>query len=95
MKFLRFISIIVLISIIFASCDKVDCPACGKGSIPINGDTIFKKYYLKIIQRLDVRNCPEAAAIAHELKDLYGDRLVIMAMHVGLSGNANWRKLFL
>ena len=84
MKFLRFISIIVLISIIFASCDKVDCPACGKGSIPINGDTIFKKVLLEDYTAFGCPNCPEAAAIAHELKDLYGDRLVIMAMHVGL-----------
>lgn len=94
MKILKFIVLIIIAGFIFTSCDKVDCPACGKDSIGIT-DTIFKKVLLEEYTGFRCPNCPAAAATAHDLKNLFGERLVIISAHVGIlampiGGNYNY-----
>ena len=84
MRILRYTLLIIIAGFVFASCDKLEPPYCEIAPPPIPGDTIFKKVLLEEYTGFRCPNCPNAAAEAHDLKHLYGDRLVVMAMHVGV-----------
>jgi hypothetical protein len=74
----------VLIAGIFASCDKIDPPYTtqggGGGGEP---EEVIQKVLLEDYTGHKCVNCPAAAKLAGDLKEVYGDQLIIMAVHAG------------
>jgi len=81
MKVLKIISIIAAVSILFYACEKIDPPYKEDGGG--NGGEAVKKVLLEDYTGHDCVNCPAAAVDAEELKELYGDKLIVMAVHAG------------
>lgn len=83
-----FAKIWILTGLLFVlpACDIVDPPYMtgqeGPGNGQDNGELV-QKILLEEFTGHQCPNCPEGSAIAQELKDFYGDRLVIMSIHAG------------
>lgn len=76
--------LIIIISglFFFAACDMVDPPYIENHQ---GGDTgqFVKKVLLEDYTGHNCPNCPAAAVTAGQLKGIYGDQLVVMAVHAG------------
>ncbi len=81
MKILRIISILTIVSFLFSACEKIDPPykEDGGGS----GGEAVQKVLVEDYTGHDCVNCPGAAVVAEQMKDLYGERVVVMAVHAG------------
>lgn len=67
---------------LLSGCDIIDMPK-GEQSGPVNpGSGVTRRVLLEDCTGHLCNNCPEAADIAEQLKDVYGDRLVIVAVHM-------------
>lgn len=68
---------------VLAGCDIVDLPKGDTASpVPTGSGTVTRNVLLEDCTGHLCNNCPEAADIAEGLKDVYGDRLVIVAVHM-------------
>ena len=76
-KLLSLIAIAVLIT--FSACEKIDPPYNKPGDVTFTGQNVLLEDYTGHT----CVNCPTAAVIAHELKELYGEHLIIIAVHAG------------
>ena len=70
-----------------SGCDKIEGPygvsnASG-GTDTVSGDTILRKVLLEDYTGHTCQACPAAHAEAKRLHDIYGDRLVTLAIHAG------------
>lgn len=66
-----------------ASCDIVDLPKDGLATpIPPGSGTVTRRVLLEDCTGHLCTFCPEAAVIAEGLKGVYGDRMVIVAVHM-------------
>lgn len=77
------ISILFLAGLItFQSCDKISPPYKeSSGEIP---DTVkVRKFLLEEFTGHTCPNCPQGAIVAQDLKEYYGDRLIIISIHAG------------
>ena len=85
MKILKIISIIAAVSILFYACEKIEPPFKENPDTPEPPDTttVLKKVLLEDYTGHDCVNCPSAAVVAEDLKELYGERLIVMAVHAG------------
>lgn len=64
----------------FSSCDKIDPPY--KSTVIDNTDTLPKrKFLLEEFTGHTCPNCPQGAVIAQQLKNFYGERLVLISIH--------------
>ncbi|MCO6482015.1 MAG: Omp28-related outer membrane protein [Flavobacteriales bacterium] len=67
----------------FSSCDIVDSP---KGELatptPPPGNTVTRNVLLEDCTGFRCNNCPDAAVRAMQLKSIYGDRLVVVGVHM-------------
>lgn len=81
MKKLFFLTFLLLI-VLFQFCDKIDNPYPAKKNGGID-TTIKRKILLEDYTGHTCPNCPAAAVVAKQLKDDYGDRLIVMGVHVG------------
>lgn len=77
----------LLATFAFSACEKIEEPFTKKISIP-EPDTTDSVVHVKKVLLEDYTghtcvNCPEAALIAHDLKSLYGDKVVLLAVHAG------------
>jgi hypothetical protein len=81
----KYISILFVLSIALLTnaCDKIEEPFKNTGSD--NGETELtsRKVLLEEYTGHLCVNCPTAAKLAAELKELYGDRLILLNIHVG------------
>lgn len=81
---------LILISglFLFSTCDIVDAPYI---ETPDGNDTsqFVKKVLVEDYTGHTCPNCPSAAVTAAQLKNLYGDQLVVMAVHAGFFANPN------
>lgn len=69
-------------ALLFASCDKVEDPL-GDTEGPVNpGASVPRKVLLEDCTGMLCNNCPQAAEIAEQLKGVYGDRLIVVAVHM-------------
>ncbi|MFH0867543.1 MAG: Omp28 family outer membrane lipoprotein [Bacteroidota bacterium] len=66
--------------IFLGSCDKIDPPY--KEAEAQDGDTLVKRNFLleEFTGHL-CPNCPQGAIVAQQLKDVYGERLIIVSIH--------------
>jgi hypothetical protein len=74
----------VFVVLAFASCDKVEGPykknTTGGGG---NDTTLVRKVFVEDYTGHKCGNCPRASKALYDLKAIYGDRLIIMAVHAG------------
>jgi hypothetical protein len=66
-------------AIIFNSCDKVD-PPYKQNTAVLSGD---RKVLVEDYTGHKCGNCPRASRAIYELKQIYGENLIIMAIHAG------------
>jgi hypothetical protein len=88
----RYFSILaILLSIVFLlhSCDIVDPPykTTNEGG---GGEEGLTKVLIEDYTGHGCVNCPQAAVIAEELQELYGDQVVIMSVHAGWFATPNY-----
>lgn len=80
---MRKIILPLLMLALASGCDIIDEPKDGlQGpSVPVPGDVV-KRVLLEDCTGFLCNNCPDAAATAQNLKDIYGDRLVVVGVHM-------------
>lgn len=86
MKIIKIVSLILLGAFLWTSCDKLEAPFVKEQDD--DDDTIVQTEFVKKVLLEDYTghkcvNCPSAAHVAHELKEQFNDRLVIIAVHAG------------
>lgn len=79
MKALKLICLPLFALLTFQSCDEVEAPY-KEEIIVVGGD---RKVLVEDYTGHKCGNCPRAAKALHDLKDVYGDRLIIMTVHAG------------
>lgn len=82
---MRIIATFCALAFLFTACEVVEGPyknTAGNTNFCSPGDTI-RKVLLEDFTGQGCINCPDAAARAEEIKDLYGKCVVLMAVHVG------------
>jgi len=101
MKAINIISIILFVGFIAVqqSCDIIEEPyLTPTDTIPINGGDTNQAQIRKILLEDYTGhlcpNCPEAAEEAHKLKLLYGDSIVVLAVHAGFFAEPMSQGLF-
>lgn len=67
---------------LFLSCDVIE-PPYEENFIPIEIDSAKKKVLIEDITGFRCGNCPEAAALAHEIAELYPNNVIVIAVHAG------------
>jgi thiol-disulfide isomerase/thioredoxin len=78
------IGIVIVIGIL-TSCDIVDEPYL----VPVNGgvgpnpDETVRKVLVEEYTGQKCPNCPEAAEVAHNLQQVYGEQVIVIAVHAG------------
>ncbi len=78
-RIIKYIRLFIVLFIVFVSCDKIEEPfAVEEGPAVTN-----RKILLEEFTGHTCPNCPEGAKIANNLKNIYGDRLVVVAIHAG------------
>ena len=84
MKVLKLLSVVIALLFVLSACEKVAPPYVEKSDHG-GGDTskVLKRVLLEDYTGHTCVNCPDAAKIAHDLKELYGNRLVVIAVHSG------------
>lgn len=79
------LALLIVSALLIPSCDIVEEPYL----VPVNGGTgpgpgdNIRKVLLEDYTGQKCPNCPEAAEVAHNLKTIYGDQLVILTVHAG------------
>ena len=78
-----FYSLLIISALFFQSCDKIDAPfkEIGSGG---NDTTEVRTVLLEDFTAQQCPNCPTASKVAQDLKDHYGNKLIIMAVHAGI-----------
>lgn len=85
LKTMKRLALSIVISILFISsgCDIIEEPYINSGvENPDNGETV-QKILLEEFTGHQCPNCPEGAEIIKQLKNLYGNRLIVVAYHTG------------
>jgi hypothetical protein len=84
MKKIQIISLLIAALIVFAACEKIEPPFKedheGGGTEP---GTVVKKVLLEDYTGHKCVNCAGASKTAHDLKDIYQEQLIVMAVHAG------------
>lgn len=74
--------IFISIILVSTSCDKVSEPYMDGNSSTITGDTV-RKLLFEDFTGHECVNCPAAHKTIEDLQGVYGDRIIVMAEHVG------------
>lgn len=74
---------IMFVTLLTVSCDKVDEPFTKKIQIDTSSNVHIKRVLLEDYTGHTCVNCPEAAVLAHNLKNNHGDKLVVLGIHAG------------
>ena len=84
-KIFNFVIVLVLVIALIPACDIVEEPYL----VPVGGgdgpgpDENVRKVLLEDYTGQKCPNCPEAAEIAHNLKTIYGEQLILLTVHAG------------
>ncbi|MEJ2595729.1 MAG: Omp28 family outer membrane lipoprotein [bacterium] len=79
----RYFGLIIITLALLTACDKVEPPYVVSDTGGGNGEEVIQKVLLEDYTGHDCVNCPTAAEEAHNLHNIYGDQLIIMAVHAG------------
>jgi len=79
MKRIYFALMAMIISVAFLACDKIDGPYKEEVVKPETNKKVMLEDYTGHL----CPNCPAAHEIAHDLKDIYEDNLIIVVVHAG------------
>jgi hypothetical protein len=76
--------ILAMLGLLFGACDKIDEPFLEEtgGSGPAPGEKVRKVLLEEFTGHICV-NCPEATLLAADLKQVYGEQLVLLTIHAG------------
>jgi hypothetical protein len=75
-----YFTLIFLLSVFLASCDKIDDPY----TLPVPVKAWYgKKVLIEDYTGHKCPNCPGAAVDANNLKNLYGEKVIVLAVHAG------------
>jgi hypothetical protein len=78
------ICILAVLAAFSTSCDKVTRPLERTAPVPVDSSALYvRKVLLEDHTGHKCGNCPDAAVVAENLLQQYGDRLVVMAVHGG------------
>lgn len=81
-KIIKSALLFALTIIIFSACDQIKPPYEQTNNEPID-TTITKKVLIEEYTGYQCGNCPAAAEESHRIKEKYGDKVVVLAIHVG------------
>ncbi len=86
-----FTSLLIIMAMMFAGCDKIDPPYTTGADYDDNGgnDDVVQRVLLEEFTGHQCPNCPDGARMATQLKDHYGDNMVIIAIHAGWFANTD------
>ncbi len=76
------ISVFVFTLLLTTACDKVDPPYMEDNSGVVVGDTV-RKVLFEDFTGHECVNCPSAHKTIEDLQRVYGDRIIVIAEHVG------------
>ncbi len=79
---MRNLIIPILLIAAFSGCDIIDQPKGETASPVVPGGGVTRNVLLEDCTGHLCPNCPQAALIADQLKGVYGDRLVVVAVHM-------------
>ena len=79
MKTLRLVSLFLLSILAFSGCDKIDPPYKKPIIIPAGERKVLVEDYTGH----KCGYCPRASRAAYQLKQTYGDRMIVIAVHAG------------
>lgn len=84
-KLFCFSFILAFISIAWTGCDIVEAPYMVEqdSEIPDDDDEVVRKFLLEEFTGHQCPNCPAGEEEARILKNLYGDKLVVVSVHAG------------
>ncbi len=84
MKHMRNLLIPVLLIAALSGCDIIDQPKSDMATpTPPGGGNVTRSVLLEDCTGFLCTNCPGAATQAQQLKGIYGDRLVVVGVHMG------------
>jgi len=83
-KMKKTIYLLAILGLILGACDKIDEPYLEEtgGTAPGPGEKVRKVLLEEFTGHL-CQNCPEATKLARDLKQVYGEQLVLIATHAG------------
>jgi thiol-disulfide isomerase/thioredoxin len=81
MTMIQKISILILATVFFIGCDKVNDPFANPNTNNPNPEEAIQKVLLEDFTGFRCPNCPPAAAVASQLSDVYGDNLIVVGIH--------------
>jgi len=77
-------ALFILVFGLAAGCDYIDDPIQGgNGGGPNPSDSLVQKVLVEDYTGHKCPNCPDAASVAEDLKAIYGDQVVVVAVHAG------------
>lgn len=81
---MRHLTTALILLALLPGCDQIQEPG-GKGSGPSlpGNSTVTRNVLLEDCTGFQCTNCPAAAITAQQLKTVYGDRLVVVGVHMG------------
>lgn len=83
MKALKIFLPVLFIVLAFAACDKIEAPYSDEVGVVPPPDPTSRKVLLEESTGHLCVNCPSGTEIAQELKETYGDRLILISIHAG------------
>jgi hypothetical protein len=90
-KYLLYSPLLLIMAL--ASCDTVDDPLKGDGfTTPVDtssSDSAVHRVLLEEFTGVKCNNCPAANKEAKRLKNVYGDRLILLGIHAGSFANTD------
>lgn len=86
MKRIKYFSLsILLATVFFQSCTKVEAPYYTAKSIKI--DTNLRSVLLEDYTGMKCQNCPQATEVAKTIEELYKNQVFVIAVHAGYFAN--------
>ncbi len=83
MKIYRFLTLLFFAVVLLNSCDVIDKPYEEK-VVPVEIDSAkVRKVLLEDYTGFQCQNCPDAVVVINELHEIYGDKMVVIAVHAG------------
>ena len=76
-------SAFILAAVLIAACDYIAIPKEEYTGVPTPADTVIRKVMLEDFTAHNCATCPPAGAQALSLKNIYGEKLIVVTEHTG------------